>query len=161
MVASMQDSRPSYSTALAILTGMPVPEKVTLGAEQPIVVEGLHDRSPFFLASDIGSRRNEGKCIVKVNNVGTDVAHHLPKTFVVFLRPNRPEGQFRELEERWVTQYVCFNSKTSHSMAVLFEQVSLRLEYLVFATPVEVRVVYKQHARLSSQYPILLSTPAA
>jgi len=79
VVAGVNNSLPWYRFPQAILTCFPFSRERGSRAHKARVVQGLHNWDALLFTGIVGSRRNQGKRIVKMNQVGIFAAQDLPQ----------------------------------------------------------------------------------
>jgi hypothetical protein len=75
MIAGVEDARPGYGSANAILARTPITEEQSIRADQPIVMQRLDNRKSHPPASDVGRRRDQRKGVVKVHDLRSPPAN--------------------------------------------------------------------------------------
>ena len=74
-IATMQD-RPDGQTMSTVVAYSSTAEECAVGACQPVIVDGGHNRNPRIAASIEHSRAEQGKRIVDVDDLGAVLAQY-------------------------------------------------------------------------------------
>jgi hypothetical protein len=88
----MQD-RPDRLALSTVVANRSIAEERAVGARQPVIVNGGHNRNPRIAASIEHSRAEQGKRIVDMDNLGVVLAQYCFQITGGFAAPDGPGRQ--------------------------------------------------------------------